>query len=394
MLARRARRDGGSRKGPTALRIIYPLLWSRPTREVSGAQSVATAAALAAQGAEVTLLLPRAPGDPALDAEALRAWFGVKGDFAVVQRPSRWAGTFFLRTALWARQLFRDPLVAEADILYSRIPYMFFGGGGTPIPFAVEHYRPWPDELPWLRPLIRRTATEPHCRGFILHSDYAAQSYRRAGVDPARLLVAHNGVDPALFEGRLERTQARAKLGLRADRPIAVYSGSLKPEKAIDQILALAGLRPDVLFLLVGSEGEGPIEAEAARHPNVTVLPWQVPDVVSAYLQAADVLLIPASTRPLLRSRTSVLPIKTFSYLAAGRPILAPRAPDTAELLKDGENATLVEPDRPDLAAAALDRLLGDRVYAAALAEGALRTARTLTWEERAKRILAFLSRR
>ena len=376
------------------MRIIYPLLWSRPTREVSGAQSVATAAALAARGAEVTLLLPRGRDDPALDAEALRAWFGVKTGFSVVQRPSRWAGTFFLRTALWARQLFREPLVAEADMLYSRIPYMFFGGGGAPIPFAVEHYRPWPAELPWLRPLVRRTAAQRHCRGFILHSDYAAQSYRRAGVDPAKLLVAHNGVDPALFEACLGRGEARAKLGLSNDRAIALYSGSLKPEKAIDQILALAALRPEVSFLLIGSEGEGPVEAEAARHPNVTVLPWQAPGIVSAYLQAADVLLIPASTRPLLRTRTSVLPIKTFSYLAAGRPILAPRAPDTAELLKDGENAALVEPERPDLAAAALDRLLGDRLYATALAEGALRTARTLNWDARAKRILAFLSRR
>jgi len=53
----------------------------------------------------------------------------------------------------------------------------------------------------------------------------------------------------------------------------------------------------------------------------------------------------------------------------------------------------LVEPERPDLAAAALDRLLGDPAYAAALGEGALRTARTLTWDERAKRILAFLTR-
>ena len=55
-----------------------------------------------------------------------------------------------------------------------------------------------------------------------------------------------------------------------------------------------------------------------------------------------------------------MLPLKLFAYLAAGRPILAPDAPDTAELLRDGDNALLVPPGRPELAAAALDRILGE----------------------------------
>ena len=64
-------------------------------------QSLATAAALARRGHEVTLLLPQGPADPALTAADLRAWFGVEGDFRVVQRPSRWAGERLHRT-LWA----------------------------------------------------------------------------------------------------------------------------------------------------------------------------------------------------------------------------------------------------------------------------------------------------
>ena len=74
------------------MRLVYPLLWSRPDRKADRAQSVSTAAALARRGVEVTLLLPRGPGDPALSADDLRAWFAVEGDFRVVQRPSRWAG--------------------------------------------------------------------------------------------------------------------------------------------------------------------------------------------------------------------------------------------------------------------------------------------------------------
>ena len=112
------------------------------------------------------------------------------------------------------------------------------------------------------------------------------------------------------------------------------------------------------------------------------------------YLHAADVLLIPASTRPLLKTRRCVLPIKTYAYLAAGRPILAPRAPDTAELLRDGFNARLVEPEQPEAAAVALRALLDDPVLAGRLAVGAAETARDLSWDARARTILAYLERR
>ena len=53
--------------------------------------------------------------------------------------------------------------------------------------------------------------------------------------------------------------------------------GGSTREKGLDEILALADLRPEMLFLLVGSEGEGPIEAAAAARANVRIVPWQAP---------------------------------------------------------------------------------------------------------------------
>ena len=105
--------------------------------------------------------------------------------------------------------------------------------------------------------------------------------------------------------------------------------------KGLDQVLALADLRPDTLFLLIGGEEEGPIHAEAARRGNVRIVPQQTPAALPRWLFAADALLIPAAREPLERFRNCVLPLKLYSYLAAGRPIIAPIAPDTAELLRD-----------------------------------------------------------
>jgi glycosyltransferase involved in cell wall biosynthesis len=368
------------------MRLVYPLLWSRPDRKACREQSVNTAAALARRGVEVTLMLPRGPGDARLSANALRDYFAVAGDFRVVQRPSRWAGEALVRTLMWLRQVFRDPELAGADLVYSRIPAMLGIGQQSPLPFATDHYRPWPDDWPWIRPLVRRTARHPRCLGHVLHSHFAADAYARAGVPAGKILVAHNGADPQPV--RAAGTRAP---GLPEGRRIALYAGRINAQKGLDQIVALADLRPEVLFVLVGSEGDGPIEAEAAGRANVRIVPWQAPPDLPAWLAGADALLIPPSRAPLERFRNCVLPLKLFAYLAAGRPILAPEAPDTAELLTDGGNALLVPPDDPHAAAAALDRLLGEPALAARLSAGALASAHELTWDRRATRIQAFL---
>ncbi|HYD14598.1 MAG TPA: glycosyltransferase family 4 protein [Allosphingosinicella sp.] len=375
------------------MRLLYPLMWSRPDRKACREQSVNTVAALARRGVEATLLMPRGAGDPVLTAADLRDWFGVEGEFSLVQRESRWAGEALGRTLFWLRQVFRDPEVGQADLLYSRIPAMLGMGARAPLPFAVDHYRPWPDDLPAIRPLVRRTARSPVCLGFVLHSEFAAGAYRRAGVPGEKLLVAHNGAEPRRMGPPAAKAGVRTALGLDPNRFTAVYAGRVNAQKGLDALLALADLRPETLFLLVGSEGEGPVETDARRRPNVRVVPWQEPAALPAWLHAADVLLIPPSRAPLEQFRNCVLPLKLFSYLAAGRPILAPEAPDTAELLTDGENALLVPPGDPAAAAAALDRLrepaLADRLGAAALARSG-----ELTWDRRAEKIEAFLKAR
>ena len=325
---------------PRSMRIVYPMLWARPGRKACQAQSMATVAALSRRGHELTVLLPRGAGDPGLTAADLREWFDLAGDFAVGQRPSSWAGESLARTLPWLRQVFSAPPVRGADLLYSRIPAMFAIGGMSPIPFATDHYRPWPDVYPAITPLIRRTARHRDCLGLVLHSEYAARSYRRAGVPEDRIAVAHNGFDPPATTP--DKAAARAALGLPADRPIAVYAGRINATKGLDTVLALAERRPQVLFVLVGSEGEGEIERAGAPLANVRIEPWAKPAALPAWLAAADVLLIPPSREPLDRFGNCVLPIKLFAYLAAGRPILAPAAPDTAELLEHGANAWLV----------------------------------------------------
>ena len=97
--------------------------------------------------------------------------------------------------------------------------------------------------------------------------------------------------------------------------------------------------------------------------------------------------------QPNNRRRAKVHGFRLRMRTRAGRAILAPRAPDTAELLADGETALLTGASAAE-AAAGLDRLLADDSLRRRLSAKAAALAEGLTWDRRAERMLRFLRER
>jgi glycosyltransferase involved in cell wall biosynthesis len=81
--------------------------------------------------------------------------------------------------------------------------------------------------------------------------------------------------------------------------------------------------------------------------------------------------------------------MKVFTYLAAGRAILAPALPDLQEVLAHGDNAWLVEPDDATAAAAGIRALTREPGLAAALGARALESSEGLSWPARARKLIA-----
>src|SRR5204863_5224002 len=133
--------------------------------------------------------------------------------------------------------------------------------------------------------------------------------------------------------------------------------------------------------------------ARAAGARNVLLRPRVRVSEVAPYLYAADCLIIPPSDEPLRRFGGTVLPMKLFTYLAAGRPILAPRLPDIEEMLTDGVTARLVPPADPPRSTEALIALLNDRELQDRLSRNAVRAAAQYTWSARAHRLAEFFAR-
>lgn len=402
------------RHGMTRPTVHIAYLFDRPlpAKETDSEQALKTIAALARRGLRVSLIVPGVSpstslGPSAVESPAasnlelthqLKSYYQLTGDFETLAVPNSYPRWSTPRKWQHARRAIQVAQQLKPDVLYTRNFPTLFRLAKQSLPFAYETYRPWADQFPVLRPSFRSALGKPHCLGAVLHSQFAASRYAAWGIDEAKLTVVWNGYDPKYFADRPSLQQARNDLGLDQNRPLVVYTGHINATKGLDMVWALAQRCPNVDFLLVGSEGNGLIERMSRRQSNIKTVPWQAFDRTVKYLFAADVLLLPPSRIPLRVIGNTVLPMKLFLYLAAGRPILAPRAPDTRELLRDesepGGNALLVAPGDVTGAASALQRLVEDARLATRLSNAALATSQGLTWDARAEKIEHFLTRR
>jgi glycosyltransferase involved in cell wall biosynthesis len=235
-------------------------------------------------------------------------------------------------------------------------------------------------------------------RGIVAHSDYVRDRYVESGWPADSIRVIRNGYDPRALVVAGSKADARARLGLPAGAQIACYAGRLNAKKQPEMLIRAAAAMPEVTVVLVGVVGEHEqraLAAHAASHGacNVRIERRVEPSEAVDYLVAADVLLLTPASRPLASGRT-VLPLKTYQYLGAGRPIVAPATPDVCEVLEHGRNAWLAPPDDPAATADAVRRVLLDAGLSERLVAGALATAPAFTWTARAKRLVTFIRER
>jgi glycosyltransferase involved in cell wall biosynthesis len=202
-------------------------------------------------------------------------------------------------------------------------------------------------------------------------------------VDPDRVVVIHNGIDPDQFR-RTENRDVLARYGIR--EPYVLFVGRITDQKGIFHLLEAAPRLPSgVQVVLCASAPDTPeIEARLRKavpeHPNVvwigTMLP--VPDVVQLYSHAA-VFACPSVYEP--------FGLINLEAMACETPVVASGVGGILEVVEDGKTGLLVEPGRPDVLAAALGSLLADRPRARAMGRaGRLRVEALFSWASVAER--------
>ena len=286
-------------------------------------------------------------------------------------------------------------LKKQYDVIYTRDKLSALLAFFTGKKVVFETYPRFGDESPRTMGWLAKRAHKDNFLGMVLHSNVAAESMIRVGFPKDKLFVLHNGYDDSDMKPVLTKMEARNRLGLSRDEKYVVYTGNMQKNKCIESLIDIAEGVPGARFLLVGGTPEdvGPLTAypDSKGVQNIILTGHQPIAAVSLYLYAADVLIIPPVSAPLEKYGRTVLPFKTFPYLAAGRPIVAPDAPDIRELLIHRHNAILVEPDNVPQNARMLNELLADSDLQNCLSKHASKLAKSLTWEVRARKLAEWL---
>lgn len=382
------------------LRLTHVTHWSLPNNDPATIQLIQTLSALAELGVLVELLSPRPPWRAARPQEALRRelaeHYGASCRFAPREVPV---------LLPWLPWLSRLPLAAFAaaaarssrsDVLHTRDLEAAWVGLRAGRRVVFEAYRVWSRVSGFHRRRLLRMARRPGFLGLVTHSRFAAEGYRQDGVPAAKVRAIYNGYDPKLFATIRSAAEARQALGM-PEAPTVVYLGAIAEHKRVDLLLDAAERTPEVRWVLAGDHrraGAEPIVARATTLPNVTLAGYVGGEQLALVLQAGELLVNPPSAEPLERFGRTVLPMKMFQYLAAGRPIVTGDMPDTAELLIQDRNAVRVRPDDPEALAEAVRALLGDEGRRQRLGEAARRDAAGYTWAARGEAFLGFLRER
>lgn len=375
---------------------VYPSRWTNTQ------QTIKTAAALAHDGADVELVLRR-PWNVIFEGherrrQRLEDYYGVNAGFALTQIPGLPRSFLRLDEALHGVVAPIYSLWAGHDVVYSRkiVPLAMALATGKYVVF--ESHRLLREHYPMAHRAVQLLMMQPRFLGVVTNAQMIADAFIEMGFPADAVAVAHNCYDPADMEPVLDKAEARRQVGVRPDARIVCYAGHIQKRKGIETVVAMAAKAPELEFLICGGFPHDIAEAQALAASygagNLHFTGWVDVRRLSVYLYAADVLLIPPTAAPLRQYGNTVLPIKTYTYLAAGRPILAPRQDDIVEVLRHGSNSWLVPADDVDEAVGGLRRLFDDLALAARLAARARSDARQYTWDNRARVIRAFIRQR
>ena len=256
----------------------------------------------------------------------------------------------------------------------------------THLPKYLEHYG-----MGMLEPLLWELLKAAHnqARLNLCTSTAMVQELSEKGIQHTDLW--QRGVDTELFRPELRQQATREKLlGGHSDTgKLLLYIGRLSAEKQIERIRPVLEAIPDARLALVG---DGPHRQQLEAHfrglPATFVGYLAGEELASAYA-SGDAFVFPSSTE--------TLGLVLLEAMAAGCPVVGANRGGIPDIVSDGVNGCLYDPDGKDGGAnsltAAVQRLLGDPQQRQALRQAARAEAEHWGWAGATAQLRRFYTR-
>jgi len=291
-------------------------------------------------------LVARALGFMGLTSLATVAGLAARGPFHGVLAVSP-PLTFGLAGWILARR-HHCPLVFNVQDVF---PDVAFEVGAIRSPIVLRFLR-------WLE----RTTYRRSDAVTVLSEDLAANVRAKISGTPQPLVrVIPNFVDVEAIRPMSRFTGYRSELGI-GDRTVVMYAGNLGHSQSLDLVVEAARQhrdRHDLVYVINGGGVRFDELLTMSRDlSNLVVVGYQPVERVAEVLATADMHLVP------LRAglTASSVPSKTYSVLAAGRPLVASvdEGSEVARVVAEAGAGLNVPPDDVDALVAAIERLAGN----------------------------------
>jgi glycosyltransferase involved in cell wall biosynthesis len=182
-------------------------------------------------------------------------------------------------------------------------------------------------------------------------SSVMVEELRQHGID--RVDLWQRGVDTETFHPSRATPEMRHHLTQgEPEQPLLLYVGRLGAEKEIEQIKPVLAAIPGARLAIVGN---GPHRAELESYfagTNTYFVGYLAGEELAAAYAVADAFVFP--------SRTETLGLVLLEAMAAGCPVVAARSGGIPDIVTDGKNGYLFDPEDPDGAIVATQKLLAD----------------------------------
>jgi glycosyltransferase involved in cell wall biosynthesis len=239
----------------------------------------------------------------------------------------------------------------------------------THLPKYLEHYG-----MGMLEPLLWELLKAAHnqARLNLCTSTAMVEELATKGIQHTALW--QRGVDTELFRPELRSQAMRARLhGGHADTGnLLLYIGRLSAEKQIERIRPVLEAMPQARLALVG---DGPYRQQLERHfegTATTFVGYLAGEELASAYASGDAFLFPSSTE--------TLGLVLLEAMAAGCPVVGANRGGIPDIVSDGENGCLYDPDDPTSLIHAVERLLGDPARRSELRQAARQEAERWGW--------------
>ena len=219
----------------------------------------------------------------------------------------------------------------------------------THLPKYLEHYG-----MGMLEPLLWELLKAAHNQALLNLCTSTAMVEELSGKGIQHTALWQRGVDTEMFRPELASEEMRRRLhgGHDDTGNLLLYIGRLSAEKQIERIRPVLDALPHTRLALVG---DGPHRQQLERvfeGTATTFVGYLAGAELAAAYASGDAFLFPSSTE--------TLGLVLLEAMAAGCPVVGAARGGIPDIVSDGINGCLYDPDEPQSLTAAVERLLGD----------------------------------